>query len=179
MSQTQKGKVFTRRPVRQNFIVQRAESVFSPGAGTVRKRTTAQPGWQCGPPAPCRAGCQQGGPRRRPGLPPMNGGITRSPGYPAGQVHRTAPPSPPPSSLIGQVTPTPPSPSSKSWTPGCPSALLQAPTALCHAPSSPRPWVVCRLLATRPQTQTSPWAKVRNQGSSSLEVPGLAWRLEP
>ena len=163
--------------------LQCAESVFSPGGGWAHQKAHCVP--SMGGSVALRLRAEQvvskAGLTGAWGLPPMKGGVTRrSPGSPAGQVHKDCPSLHSPSSLDWPGHPRPlPSPplSPRAGPPGCPSALLQAPTAPSVMPLvTPDPGGLPRL-ATHPRPRPSPWAKVRNQDSSSSEVPGPGLRL--
>lgn len=152
MSQTREGQSFHQVSRPPKVHRSNAQSPLSPqgASGSPESPLCAQPGWQQGPPAPCRAGCQQGGPQLGPGSPSYKRWRYQEvTGVPARQVRSrrlASPPTPPARLWTGQVTPgpCPPLPShlcyplSKSWAPSRPRALLPSHSPLCHAPRHSR-----------------------------------------
>ena len=143
MSQTREGEVFTRCPVGRKLSAPTCKVCFLPRGrvGASESTPCAQHGCQCAPLAPCRAGCQQGGPRLGLRSPSHKGWrypeVTRVPR----QVRstRTASPSPPLLSGLARSPwplPSPPLlpllPSLQELDPGMP----ECPPAGTHSPLS-------------------------------------------
>ena len=153
--------------------------------GSSESTLCAQHGCQCTPLAPCRAGCQQGGPRLGLGSPSHKGWpcqeVTRVPR----QVRstRTASPSPPLLSGLARSPwplPSPPLlpllPSLQELDPGmpeCPPAGTRSP--LCHAPRHSRSDGLTVL--TPLQAQTLSLGRGQEPGLFLSEDPGPGLRL--